>query len=77
MNIPLLLTLFILQSIEAIVLNEYLGTCNMEYHGKYCENFKLQRIGALTLCSFPLLISFCRSGAGVGVLNGLLYRYKC
>ena len=23
------------------------------------------------------LISFSRSGAGVGVLNGLLYRYKC
>lgn len=34
MNIPLLLTLFILQSIEAIDLNEYLDTCNMEYHGK-------------------------------------------
>lgn len=34
MNTPLLLTLLILQSIEAIDLNEYLGTCNMEYDGQ-------------------------------------------
>ena len=34
MNIPLLLTFFILHSIEAIDVNEYLGFCNMEYNGK-------------------------------------------